>query len=229
MGKHIVIIDTDTGEMETDVTVRNGYCLQYCKNEDSGSLHTVGQITNGRYNLKQWIKNEVYHDIVWNIIKNHEDMLERINPERILFLEDMDYEPKDKQKIDWVFKLKKAPKDMAAIWGYWYVMESANYWIEKISDETLVLHLYRCLKQIDGYGGIRDYEIMDWKETYAAFGNDWAGNPSRQVANILDEDFEWDAVRKARDQISLEDIENDKNQSDTPFQVYKTNNKANPG
>ena len=206
MAKRIIISDTISGLTEFTAEVRDGFSLQYCAGEDSGRIHTVGRILNGRYGDKYWIKNWAYQSVVEKILQFHKERLKRIDPNRILFLEDTRYEPKgDKTKIDWAFRIKTAPKDLAEIWGYYYVIESREYWVNQLSDENIAARIYCCLKRIDGMGGLLDFEIMDWKETYSEFGADWRDNPKRQVANILDDDFEWGCVRKAKSQISIVD------------------------
>lgn len=99
---------------------------------------------------------------------------------------------------------------MVEAWGYWYIIESRNYWVEKISDENIAARIFRCLKQIDGMGGLNDFEIMDCEETYEEFGKGWLESPQRQVTDILDHEFEWKIVRKAKQQVSLMDYMKDK-------------------
>lgn len=210
MPKHIKIVDMETGQIELDSEVRGGYSLQYSKGEDSGHLHIHGRIENGRYGKNHWIKNWAYYDTLVKILKLHSEQLEKINPNRILFLEDINYEPESSEKIDWAFRIKKAPKDMTETWGYLYIIESRNYWVERLSDENIVARIFRCLKRIDGMGGLKDYDIMDFSETHSEFGTGWLVNPHRQVADILDKDFQWSIVRKSKSQISIVDYMNDK-------------------
>ena len=211
MAKKVIVMDTFTGDIEFSTEVRDGFSLQYCTGEDSGKIHTVGRALNGRYGDKYWIKNWVYQDIVDKILQVHKDRLKKINSNRILFLEDIKFEPKgDSSKIDWAFRIKAAPKDLAEIWGYYYIIESREYWVSRLSDETIAARLYCCLKRIDGMGGLLDFEIMDWQDTYNEFGAGWRDNPNRQVTNILDDDFEWSCAKKAKSQISIIDYNKEK-------------------
>ena len=210
MSKYIQIIDTETGEVEVDIATRSGYSLQYCTDGDFGDIKIFGRVMNGGYGQKHWIKNFAYHDTVVKLLHMHKKHLHRFDPNRILFLEDMGYEPKkDSGKIDWAFRIKVASKDLYEIWGYEYVIESRLYWVEKLSDANIAARIYCCLKRIDGQGGLKDFEIMDFEETYSEFGRGWQDNPNREVADILSGDFEWGCVRKAKRQVSLMDYEED--------------------
>jgi len=190
MGKRIIIQDEHTREVEFDECVEGGYALQYTKHTDNGSLHLRGQIDNGKYSPRHWIKNYEYAPLAKKLIAKFEE-LEHIDVRRILFIEDhVSYENKPPTGNPWVCQVKKAAKELTKIWGYWYVFEIRQHLFERKSFEQRIALFYHELRHIGSLGDLHNHDIEDWTDMVTTLGQNWAETDA-MLWNILDDGFSW--------------------------------------
>jgi len=201
MAKRIIITDTVSGVVETDETVEGGFSLQYTKNTDEGNVHILGRINNGKFGYRHWIANEKYEPLAKRLVRKFEE-LSHIKSHRILFLEDTLYEFKASKKPDWVAKVKKAPKELAEIWGYWYVMEIRKDALVNMTSSQRTAIIYHELRHVGHSGELLKHDIEDWDNMVTTLGKDWVDG-TEEIWNILDEHFDWDKPRK---QLSIYDF-----------------------
>lgn len=92
MSKVIKIVDRYTGEVILDREIDGDFQMQFTQNSDSGKIHRVGLIDNGKFGDKHWIKNYYFRPMSQRLIEKF-DELYHINPQRILFLENTEWTP----------------------------------------------------------------------------------------------------------------------------------------
>lgn len=198
MSKHIKILDTETGAVELDKKVPEVQ-VQYL---DGNRIVQFGNIGNGSFNSKLWIKNHYYLPIAALLVEKFEE-LKGVQPERILFLENTEWEPKSGTKAPWMAQIRKANDYLYCTWGYWYVIEFRHYFTSKMSREQVIALLYHELRHIDGNGGLKDHDIEDWDNIVATLGRDWSTTKS-DILDLLDDEFPgWDNLRTRNHQMSL--------------------------
>jgi len=190
MPKRIIIQDEQTREVEFDECVDGGYALQYTKHTDRGDLHHRGQINNGRYSHRHWIKHYEYAPLARRLIEKFEE-LQHIDVKRILFIEDhVSYENKTPTGNPWICQVKKAAKELTKVWGYWYVFEIRQHLFERKSFEQRITLFYHELKHVGVLGGLHSHDIEDWKAIVDTMGQNWVDEDAI-LWNILDEGFSW--------------------------------------
>jgi len=190
VGKRIIIQDEYTREVEFEECVDDGYALQYTMRTDNGQLHLRGQIQNGKYSPRHWIKNYEYVPLAERLIAKFPE-LEHINPKRILFIEDhVSYENKPPTGNAWVVQVKKAAKELTKVWGYWYVFEIRQHLFERKSPEQRILLFYHELRHVGTLGDLHGHDIEDFKDIVNTMGQDWT-EADTILWNILDENFSW--------------------------------------
>jgi cell division inhibitor SulA len=89
--KKLQIINENTGEIMEEAKFTGGYHVIYTNIDDMGRLKHIRELDNAKFGDRHWIKNFVYRPIAKKLIEKF-DELTPINPLRILFLEDMEYE-----------------------------------------------------------------------------------------------------------------------------------------
>lgn len=200
----IRITDAVTGEYQETECI--GYNLQYSTSDGSGQIQKIRKLNNGRYGYKHWIKNEIYHPIARKIKENlikEVPELSGINIDKILFIEDIDYVGDEMNRNDEVMWIKKAPKQVEELTGYKFIIESRGFWMERISEEQIVAHIYSCLRQIDGDKIIAP-DVRGWKEVLGNLGLGWETtlSPIPNLMNGFDkEDFKM--LKKADRQLKF--------------------------
>ncbi len=129
--------------------------------------------------------------------------LSRINVEKILFIEDIDYVGDEMSKSDDVMWIKKAPKQVTELTGYKFIIESREFWMSRISKEQVVAHIYSCLKQIDG-DKLIEPDVKGWKEVIGNLGLGWETTLS-PIPNLLEgfEDEDFKMLKKADKQLKF--------------------------
>lgn len=201
--RKLKVYDESTGEVLEDIEFSGGYNIQYASNEDSGRIQHVTHLDNARFDEDHWIKNLIYRPICEKLCKKFE-ILKHIKPSRILFLEDT-YWTGSEKKISWPARVKETNKQFQAITGYYYVVETREFYTENMSREQIVALMYEQLKHIGTDGKIVDYDVRGWEDMIATLGADWSSTKAN-IQNILDEDFdEWEELRKIGKQVSLFD------------------------
>jgi len=190
MSKRITIQDEHTREVEFDEQVDGGFSLQYTKNTDDGKIHVLGQINNGKYGPRHWIKNYEYVPLAEKLVAKFEE-LEHIDVRRILFIEDhVSFENKTPTGKPWVVQVKKAAKELIKLWGYWYVFEIRQHLFERKSPEQRIALFYHELKHVGSVGELETHDIEDWTDLVNTLGQDWE-NTDEMLWNILDDNFSW--------------------------------------
>lgn len=200
----IKIIDDKSGDViEIDCV---GYNLQYVESTGSGQIRKILNLNNGKYDTKHWIKNEFYQPIAQKIKNRFMEKVagfNGINVNRILFIEDTDYVGDELNRNDEVMWIKKAPKQLTIIAGYRFIIESREFWMERISNEQIIALIYSCLKRIDG-DSLVEPDVKGWKEVIGTLGYGWETTKSA-VPNLLDgfDESDFSMLKKADKQISM--------------------------
>ena len=196
MRKHIVVKDLTTGEVEFNEELDDGYALQYSKRDDDGRLHGIGQIANGKFDHKHWIKNYEYAPLAQKLIDKFEE-LAHIKVKRILFIEDhVSFENKSLVGGEWSVQVKKASKELTKLWGYWYVFTIRQHVYEQKTPEQRVAIFYHELRHIGELGDLKDHDIEDFCDMIDTLGRNWQDTTSEIFWNILDDNFTWGQLRR---------------------------------
>jgi hypothetical protein len=203
----IRIIDNH-GEITNEIECV-GYNLQYIESTGNGQIQKIRALNNGKWGYKHWIKNEFYKPIALKIKEKYKEQFPdftRINLDKILFIEDMDYIGDEVRRDDEVMWIKKLPKQVSDFTGYEFIIESRDFWMSRISEEQVVAHIYSCLRQIEDGTKLRSPDLVGWKEVIGTLGYGWETtmSPIHDLMNGFDkEDFRM--LRKADRQISFFD------------------------
>ena len=197
----IRILNERTGEVKEIECI--GYNLQYAEATGDGKIQKIRALGNGKYDIKHWIKNDIYQPMALKIKQNlmgQVPELTRVNVEKILFIEDID----EMSKSDDVMWIKKAPKQVAELTGYKFIIESREFWMSRISKEQVVAHIYSCLKQIDG-DKLIEPDVKGWKEVIGNLGLGWETTLS-PIPNLLEgfEDEDFKMLKKADKQLKFD-------------------------
>ncbi|MCW6075501.1 hypothetical protein LAV44_09190 [Clostridium sporogenes] len=200
----IKILNELTGELKEIECI--GYNLQYAEATGDGQIQKIRALGNGKYDLKHWIKNDIYQPMALKIKQNlmgQVPELSRVNVEKILFIEDIDYVGDEMSKSDDVMWIKKAPKQVTELTGYKFIIESREFWMSRISKEQVVAHIYSCLKQIDG-DKLIEPDVKGWKEVIGNLGLGWETTLS-PIPNLLEgfEDEDFKMLKKADKQLKF--------------------------
>lgn len=201
--KSLTITDKETGELIEEREFSGGYNIVYTNLDDNGYLRHINKLDNGKYDSDHWIKSYLYRPIAAKLIKKFEE-LRHIVPGTILFIEDTEWKPGSEDR-PWIAKTSKANKQLQAMAGYGFVIETREWYTEKMSREQITALLYHELKHIDTDGSILKHDIEDWECMVATLGMNWATTKAN-IPDILDDDFDdWDELRRAGTQISIFD------------------------
>ncbi|APH24049.1 hypothetical protein EXM98_04845 [Clostridium botulinum] len=200
----IKILNELTGEVKEIECI--GYNLQYAEATGDGKIQKIRALGNGKYDIKHWIKNDIYQPMALKIKQNlmgQVPELSRVNVEKILFIEDIDYVGDEMSKSDDVMWIKKAPKQVTELTGYKFIIESREFWMSRISKEQVVAHIYSCLKQIDG-DKLIEPDVKGWKEVIGNLGLGWETTLS-PIPNLLEgfEDEDFKMLKKADKQLKF--------------------------
>jgi hypothetical protein len=203
----IKIINERTGEVKEIDCI--GYNLQYAEATGDGKIQKIRALNNGKYDYKHWIKNEFYKPLAIKIKDKFQEKVPdftMINLDKILFIEDIDYVGDEVKRNDEIMWIKKLPKQVTELTGYKFVIESREFWMERISDEQILALIYSCLRQIQDGDKLQEPDLKGWKEVIGTLGLGWETTMS-PIPNILDgfdeEDFRM--LRKADKQVSIFD------------------------
>jgi len=201
--KKLRITDDNTGEIILEKEFSGGYHFIYTNLHDAGKLHHIRDLDNGKFGEKHWIKNFIYKPIATRLIKKFEE-LKHIKPSKILFIEDMDYEePKSsKPKKYWRARISKANKQFSEMTGYEYILETRNYYIERMSREQIIALIYHELRHIGKDGDMVKHDIEDWNNMIATLGTDWATTQAK-IKNLLEDEILWRELEPLAKQLNV--------------------------
>ncbi|MEJ8555119.1 putative metallopeptidase [Tepidibacter sp. Z1-5] len=201
MKKKLIVVDKDTGEELENIDFTGGYNISLTNIHDGGNLRFIRKLDNAKYGSRHWIKNYTYRSIADKLVEKFKE-LEHIKTKSILFIEDMEWSL-GSAKQPWMARIKKANKELESMLGYEYVLETRNYYIERMSTSQIIGLLYHELRHIDKDGDLINHDIEDWGNMVATLGKDWAST-QEVIQNILDDDFmHWDEVKKAGRQVDM--------------------------
>lgn len=205
----IKIIDDRTGNVKEIEC--SGFNLQYVQSTGNGVIQKIRELNNGKYDSRHWIKNEFYAPLAQKIKEKFKEKVPEftsVNINKILFIEDTDYMGDELKRDDDVMWIKKAPKQLTILTGYEFIIESREFWTERISKEQIIALIYSCLKQIDG-DKLRTPDVKGWKEIIGTMGYGWETTMS-PIPNILDgfDDSDFNMLKKADRQVSIFDKAN---------------------
>ena len=205
----IKIIDDRTGNVKEIECL--GFNLQYVQSTGNGIIQKIRELNNGKYDSRHWIKNEFYAPLAQKIKDKFKEKVPEftsININKILFIEDTDYMGDELKRDDDVMWIKKVPKQLTLLTGYEFIIESREFWTERISKEQIIALIYSCLKQIDG-DKLRTPDVKGWKEIIGTMGYGWETTMS-PIPNILDgfDDSDFSILKKADRQVSIFDKAN---------------------
>ncbi len=203
----IRILNERTGELKEIDCI--GYNLQYAEATGDGKIQKIRALNNGKYDYKHWIKNEFYKPLAEKIKDKFKEKVPDftcINLDKILFIEDIDYVGDEVKRNDEIMWIKKLPKQVTELTGYKFVIESREFWMERISNEQIIALIYSCLRQIQDGDKLQEPDLKGWKEVIGTLGLGWETTMS-PIPNILngfdEEDFRM--LRKADKQVSIFD------------------------
>ncbi|MGL5676825.1 MAG: putative metallopeptidase [Cellulosilyticaceae bacterium] len=200
--KRILVEDQKTGDILTDVTFSGQYNITYTDDYDGGKMRMIKTIENGKYGDNHWIKNMWYKPIALRLADKFRE-LKHVPINRILFIEDINYEDTGKAKDPWMARCKKANKDFMEMTGYEYIIETRSWYIERMQPEQVAALIYHELMHIDTDGNLRKHSIEDWGHLVASLGHDWATTKAT-IKDILDESFEgWSSMPTVATQLTL--------------------------
>lgn len=193
----ITVTDLKSGEVLVKETVK-GYQLQVVK-PNSNVIKRVGRLSNGSITDKDWIKNDMYGHIAELLVEKFVE-LAHINVNKILFLEDVQWELKAPGKRQWMARASKANAWLTNTWGYRFVIQFRRYFTEKMSEEQLIALIYHELRHIGYYDEIIPHDIEDWSNMVATMGKDWT-DANSSIIDILDDEFPgWQDFKVPRQQ-----------------------------
>jgi len=190
---HRITIRDEHGAVEFDEQVDGGYSLQFADFEDDGSVRVVGKINKANFCNGYWIANHKYEQIAKKLVERFEE-LAHIDTSKILFLEDPDYVKKS-GKRQWMARVRKAPKELVEIWGYWFIMEIRSWFIENTTDNQRVALIYHELRHCGEGLDVVKHDVEDWSNMVNALGTDWTEAIS-DITDIMDDGFDWDNLRQ---------------------------------
>ncbi len=116
----------------------------------------------------------------------------------------MEWEKPDsvKPKKHWMARISKANKQFSSMSGYEYILETRNYFIERMSREQIIALIYHELRHIDEYGDLQPHDIEDWDNMIATLGKDWATTKA-EIKNLIDDDIPWEELEPAAEQLDV--------------------------
>lgn len=201
--KKLQIIDQNTGEIIEDVKFTGGYHFIYTNTDDIGKLRHIRKLDNAKFGDKHWIKNWIYRPIANKLIRKFPE-LRHINQNKILFIEDMEWEKPEggKPKKHWRARISKTNKQFADMSGYDYILETRNYFIERMDRAQIIALIYHELRHIDEYGDLQPHDIEDWDNMIATLGKDWATTKA-EIENLIDDDIIWRNLQPRAKQLDV--------------------------
>lgn len=201
--KKLRIIDENTGEILEDVNFSGDYHFIYTNTDDMGNLKHIRKLENAKFGDKHWIKNWIYRPIAQKLTEKFKE-LRHINPRKIIFIEDMEWEKPDslKPKKHWQARISKANKQFEAMSGYEYILETRNYFIERMNREQIIALIYHELRHIDEYGDLQPHDIEDWNNVIATLGTDW-GTTKAKIKNLLEDEIIWRELEPLAKQLDM--------------------------
>jgi predicted metallopeptidase len=203
MKKELKIINVDTGEVLEEFKFDGGYNIVFTSLSDGGILRRVKKLDNAKFGDKHWIKNYIYRPIAEKLVGKYAE-IGHVRPKNILFIEDMEWKKPNslKPKSYWQARISMATKQFEAITGYDYILETRNYFIERMSREQIVALIYHELRHIDQYGDLQDHDIEDWDNMVATLGKDWAKTKS-EIADLIEDDVFWRNLEPVAKQLDI--------------------------
>ncbi|MDF2545801.1 MAG: hypothetical protein K0R93_699 [Anaerosolibacter sp.] len=201
MKKRLVIYDETGDEPIEDIVFSGGYNITYTNLSDDGALRKIRKLDNGRFGDKHWIKNYLYRPIAERLVEKFPE-LKHVKPNLILFLEDVDFAPGSAKNL-WIAQMKLANKQLSAMTGYQYILETRSYYIDSMQREQLIALLYHELRHIDKDGDIVKHDVEDWSNMVATLGIDWATTQAT-IQDLLSDDFnQWHELEPMAKQLNM--------------------------
>ena len=207
MAKKLKIVNEATGEIIEEVEFSGGYHVIYTNLHDAGNLKHIRKLDNAKFGDKHWIKNWIYRPIAEKLVKKFEE-ISHINPKKILFIEDMEWEKPEslKPKKHWMARISKANKQFSEMSGYAYILETRNYFIERMNREQIIALIYHELRHIDEWGDLQPHDIEDWDNMISTLGKDWATTKAN-IENLIDDDIIWRELEPRAKQLDIFSLE----------------------
>lgn len=204
--KKLQITNKDTGEILEEQEFSGGYHVIFSNLDDMGTLRHIRKLDNARFGDKHWIKNWIYRPIAKKLVNKFPE-IKHIKPKNILFIEDMEWEKPEslKPKRHWQARISKANKQFSDMSGYDYILETRNYFIERMSREQIVALIYHELRHIDQCGDLQPHDIEDWDNIIATLGKDWSTTQA-EIKNLIEDDIFWEELEPAAKQLDIFEI-----------------------
>lgn len=199
--KKILQIVNEKGEELENFEFDGGYNIIYNNKTDQGNLRMIRKLDNGKFGNKHWIKNYYYRPIAEKLIEKFTE-IRHINPHKILFIEDTDWEEKKTTGRTWMARVKIANKEFADMTGYDYIIEFREFYTERMQKEQIVALVYHELRHIGTDGKLVKHDIEDWENMVATLGVDWATTLG-DIPDLIDELDEWDELNSAAKQLNV--------------------------
>ena len=111
--------------------------------------------TEGRINEKNAIVNFEYEEILKGIKKNYKDYIGHIIPDRILIIEDTEWEQKEtsSDNSSWKITIAKVPKMLQEITGWDYIIKTRKFWTQHMDNAQKAAMIFAELIRIDKEDG----------------------------------------------------------------------------
>ncbi len=201
MEKILRVINKNTGDKLEEIEFDGGYNIVYNNRTDQGNLKIICKLDNGKFGDKHWIKNYYYRPIAEKLIEKFCE-IRHINPHRILFIEDIDWEEKSTTGRTWMARTKIANKEFTDMTGYDYIIEFREFYTEQMKKEQIVALVYHELRHIGADGKLVKHDIEDWENMVATLGVDWATTLG-DIPDLIDELDGWDELNSAAKQLNV--------------------------
>ncbi|KXG78268.1 putative metallopeptidase [Thermotalea metallivorans] len=202
--KRIQIVDTETGNVEVSENA-NGYHLVFPKRADT-TMKIVKHLDMGMLTSSKVIKTHYYAPIVEKIIKKFEPTLGHLEEMQRLIIYIQDAASKGNKKQPTPVEIKKINAFASDFLGYSYLMEFKACYIDQMSHNQLIVHIYRELLRIHPDGSILKPTEKLTGHIPHTLGRDW-DTTKADIPNILEQDFQWRFPPKLVEQLSIYDIE----------------------
>ncbi|MFT9495842.1 putative metallopeptidase [Anaerosolibacter sp.] len=201
--KKIQVVDMESGHVEVSEEVK-GYHLIFPRRADT-TMKIVKHLDMGMLTPTKVIKTHYYAPVIARIIDKYVSTLKHLQDRQHLIMHVQDTASKGNKKQPNPVEIKKVNSFASDFLGYSYLMEFKSYYIDKMSQNQLLVHIYRELLRIHPDGSILKPTEKLMGHIPHTLGRDW-DTTQAEISNILDHNFEWRFPPKLIDQLSIYDM-----------------------
>lgn len=147
----------------------------------------INRPVEGYVDEKNRIANARYHEMVKGMKKNYPDNLSLINVNRLLFVEDIEWERKEKatENSAWKIQIQKAPKLVHDTIGIDYILKTRKWWTDKMSDSQIAAMIMAELLRINSEtGAIKKLTSESYSPFTSTFGAKWLEKGAGNIPDV---------------------------------------------